>query len=429
METLALPLSKFLENAKKFWPRYIIIKEINQDGRLSQLSGIKISRKLDEILGEVENARKNRDGSLLLQLKNEQQWTEIQKINTLLGIPVEITPHRNLNSCKGVVFSMDSHEDTEDDLLDFFQYKKYPVIDVKRLGKPIKGKRETLVITFQGDHLPTTIKVGLERCKVKPFIPNPYRCFNCQKFGHLRKTCTRNTLCGKCGSPDHTSSRDQPCIEIAKCVNCDGDHASYDRKCPIWLKEKEVQKLCVIQKINRNQARRLVESSNGPVTYSSVAQTSHTKKPHHGSNNSINKNTKTHYTSSTETKTSVLSNSPTKVGNPPERTSHGSSPKSRPHQEVKTTPSSRTSQGSTPTSDFPTKVGNTSGRISHNSSPTFSPRQEVKTTPNRKGNGLSTTTTTPNISTQNKNTPVKRRITEEASASSAPSPKKKREKP
>ena len=48
---------------------------------------------------------------------------------------------------------------------------------------------------------------------------------------------------GKCGQEDHTDS--QECKNKAKCVNCQGKHASNDKEYPKWKEEKEIQRIKV----------------------------------------------------------------------------------------------------------------------------------------------------------------------------------------
>ena len=43
--------------------------------------------------------------------------------------------------------------------------------------------------------------------------------FNCQKFGHGKKTCKGKEICAKCGQAGHSGS---PCSNAMKCPNCAG---------------------------------------------------------------------------------------------------------------------------------------------------------------------------------------------------------------
>ena len=79
------------------------------------------------------------------------------------------------------------------------------------------------------------------RVAVSQFIPNPFQCYKCQKCGHTKLNCRKNEVCNKCGQQDHTDS--QECKNEAKCVNCQGNHASNDKSCPKWKEEKDIQRI------------------------------------------------------------------------------------------------------------------------------------------------------------------------------------------
>lgn len=59
------------------------------------------------------------------------------------------------------------------------------------------------------------------------------RCYNCQKFGHIAKTCRLNVKCGNCNQSHRTSECNQP--ENLECANCEKPHASNSGDCPVYL--------------------------------------------------------------------------------------------------------------------------------------------------------------------------------------------------
>ncbi|GFU21467.1 probable RNA-directed DNA polymerase from transposon X-element [Trichonephila clavipes] len=80
-----------------------------------------------------------------------------------------------------------------------------------------------LILTFNSPKLPNTIKAGYLNCKIRPYIPNPLRCFKCQRFGHSQTSCRGQLTCSRCASVGHSST---DCTLEPKCVNCTESHPS-----------------------------------------------------------------------------------------------------------------------------------------------------------------------------------------------------------
>ena len=77
------------------------------------------------------------------------------------------------------------------------------VTDVSRFFLKKDGqniKTNTLFITFNTPIAPKELKIGYYIVKVQMYVPNPLRCFYCQKFGHSKKFCKNPLACWKCGS-------------------------------------------------------------------------------------------------------------------------------------------------------------------------------------------------------------------------------------
>lgn len=253
------------QNMPSVWNRYLIIT--GTDDRFSKVSAIAIYNALKKIIGEPEDTRRLQDGSVLVKVGNSRQSENILNLKGIDGASVEVKPHKTLNTCKGTVVSRESHRCTDKELNEWLSDRR--VIEIKRI-KLRKHPLELLILTFQGEYLPTKIPVGFEWCKVRQYIPNPRRCFKCQRYGHIINNCRNKERCANCGACEHTHSKDSPCTKKANCVNCGEEHPAYDRHCQKWILEKEVQKLKVEKDISFPMARRLAEQIKGPVTYASV---------------------------------------------------------------------------------------------------------------------------------------------------------------
>ncbi|GFX27894.1 uncharacterized protein TNCV_3083171 [Trichonephila clavipes] len=131
-----------------------------------------------------------------------------------------------------------------------FDIQRAKVSQVRRITKRRDGqglKTKHLILTFATPDLPQSVKVAYLHCPVRPYIPNPLRCFQCQRFGHSKTTCRGQPTCARCAEVGHDSA---DCKAREKCVNCKGDHPSYSRSCPTWSTEKEITALKIKNKIS-----------------------------------------------------------------------------------------------------------------------------------------------------------------------------------
>jgi hypothetical protein len=261
------------ENLAKTWPKFLVVTGC--DDGFSRLSAITICRYLKETVGFIESTRRLRNSSLLVQVDHRDQSLKLLGLKAFAGAPVKVEPHRFFNSCKGVVTSHESSLCSDDELRDWLD--DYNVIHIHR--QPPRYSRQTLTLTFDGTVLPDKVSIGFEWCRVRPYIPNPKRCYNCQRFGHFSGACRSKATCANCGSREHTHSRDSPCKNKSHCVNCGGDGPAYHRGCPKWQLEKEVLKLKTTKDISFPQARRIAEQEAGASYASVLSQTAGPSSP------------------------------------------------------------------------------------------------------------------------------------------------------
>jgi len=128
-----------------------------------------------------------------------------------------------------------------------------------------RRKTNTFIFTFNTAAALAHINVGYLRIKVDRYIPNPLRCFKCQTFGHSSRFCRNEAVCHRCGGK-HT---EENCNNAAKCTNCSGPHGASSRVCPVWLREKEVQRVKA-ENISFPQARQIVTQQQSTPTSAAV---------------------------------------------------------------------------------------------------------------------------------------------------------------
>ena len=83
--------------------------------------------------------------------------------------------------------------------------------------------------------------------KVDQYIPNPTRCFQCQKFGHGKQSCRGHAKWYRCSQEGHDGLT---CDKPVKCSNSNLDHMSSSKECPVYLKEREIQKIKIEKNIS-----------------------------------------------------------------------------------------------------------------------------------------------------------------------------------
>lgn len=250
-------------------PRFLVVKS-TEDGmeNFSNISPFVIMKNMYGLIGETHLIKKVKDG-LLVQTKSEKQSKRLIEVTRFAGKSVKVEAHPTLNISKGVVFCRDLLNCTLEEILE--ELKNSGVIQVKR----IKTKKEgTLtdtpnhVLTFNTPSLPSYINVAFYKLKVRPYIPPPVRCFNCQLFGHVAEKCLSTKICA-CGQPPH----EPPCSDNKKCANCEGPHSAGYKNCPTYKMESEIQKIKTIERITYSEAKKKVSVSTPKPNLSYSAAT------------------------------------------------------------------------------------------------------------------------------------------------------------
>ena len=142
------------------------------------------------------------------------------------------------------------------------EFQNYSVLEEKRItswrnNQPIKTN--TYILTFDKPKILKETKISYTIAQVKPYIPNPLRCYRCQKYGHHVELCWGKTTCGKCGQKDPNYPTNE-CNNSFKCANCEGDHPGYAKICEKWKKEKEILIIKHKQNIPYPEARKILEA-------------------------------------------------------------------------------------------------------------------------------------------------------------------------
>ena len=212
----------------------------------------------------------------MVETNRKSQTDNLLKLTKIFNINVTVTEHKTLNSCKGIIRDRMLKHETEENITEYLNTQGVTAckrFKIKKDGNLIETN--TLLLTFNTTTLPKSLKKIYRIIPVE--VPNPLRCFNCQRFGHHENGCPEapRSICEKCGMGDfdhHTNA----CKNEAKCVNCHKNHLSKSNQCEIWKKEKEIMKIKITQKITYLEAKKIQE--NQPeITFAKVVQSLNTK--------------------------------------------------------------------------------------------------------------------------------------------------------
>ncbi|GBN76990.1 hypothetical protein AVEN_19535-1 [Araneus ventricosus] len=257
------------------FPTYFIIHRISTSNEtFHTVSPFLVEKGITSSVGEVKSTKKLRSGDLLVAVESPKQAKQISKLNSLSTIPVTVNPHATLNSSKGVISCGELLNESVEKITE--ELSSQGVTHVRRITIRRDGhllNTKHLILTFDSAKLPEHIKAGYMRLAVRPYIPNPLRCFKCQRFGHSKTSCRGTLTCARCAEVGHESN---DCTRTEKCVNCKGEHTSFSRNCFAWKQEKEIITTKIKKQISYQEARKLVKSQTPTPgnSYVSVAKKS-----------------------------------------------------------------------------------------------------------------------------------------------------------
>ena len=269
------------ETTNSTFPHFIVLESL-QEKQLTKLNPFVIEKVISGIVNPV-SVKKLQNGTLLVEVGKKAYADNLLKMNLFAGLKIKSFPHFSLNTSKGVVRSSELSLCTLDEIKTYL--KNQGVSDVKRIT--INRNQETIttntyIFTFNTSQVQKEIKVGYNLIKVNPYIPNPLRCYNCQKFGHHESKCLKPTVCKKCGESgsDHI---ELSCSNPTKCPNCQGNHTADSKDCIVWKREKEVNQIKYTNNISFPEARKIVQSKNLHPTksYSDVTKSNLQNKQEH----------------------------------------------------------------------------------------------------------------------------------------------------
>ena len=259
------------------FPHFIVIESVDENKPITKVSPFAIEKQLSGILGTPKSVKNLKNGTILVECNTRQQSKNLLKNKTFVGQDVDIYAHKTLNSSRGVVRCKDLSCCTIDEIEENLSSQGVTAVkrvSVRRDGKTIQTN--TYFLCFNTPTVPNYIKVGFLKVKVSVYVPNPMRCYRCQKFGHTESRCTRTPVCGRCSfvGEEHDHST---CTNEIKCLNCGGPHLSSSKQCPTWKLEKDTLTIKYTENVSFPDARKIAKTrlqldENRPKSYAAAAQ-------------------------------------------------------------------------------------------------------------------------------------------------------------
>ncbi|KAK4887846.1 hypothetical protein RN001_004117 [Aquatica leii] len=241
-------------------PRFLVLKKKESD--FANTSPFLISKTLYGLIGNVKEVQKVK-GELLIETVSSKQSKQLIKCESFGGCEIEVVPHGTLNMSKGVVYCRDLLNCSINEIKE--NLKIQGVVDVRRIKTRRDGElidTANHILTFNVTKLPRVIQAAFYPLQVRPYIPNPLRCFNCQRFGHSSVNCKHDKRC-VCGKPTHEGSW---CEEPIVCPNCQGQHKATAKTCAVFRQEMKIQKVKIVHRLSYFDAKKKVHTMVTPST-------------------------------------------------------------------------------------------------------------------------------------------------------------------
>jgi len=92
------------DRVDRYDDRWFVVQSVDSDHPISKLSPFLLSKAIKSAVGTVKTLRRLRNGDFLLEVSSTVQDSRIvNKLDNLAGCPITASPHRTLNSCKGII--------------------------------------------------------------------------------------------------------------------------------------------------------------------------------------------------------------------------------------------------------------------------------------------------------------------------------------
>ena len=261
-------------------PLWYQITDVQDQHHIQNMKFREVMLTVNKLIPDVKNCKylQNEKCILFQSLKKHRQ--DLCSKNLLGNIPCVIKERIKLNTVKGTINHHSISETNEADLLEDLKSDNSHIVDVfifKKFSRELNKKINTssAVVTFDLLSLPPQIKyLKYTILKTRLYYPNPMRCLNCYRYGHLNtrdRPCSEQKICGKCSDLYHLNEN-EICTRPTNCSNCNGAHEAWSIKCPKFKDEKRKVEIMTDNRCSYKEANKIFENQDNRIKqFSAVA--------------------------------------------------------------------------------------------------------------------------------------------------------------
>ena len=256
----------FVFSGNDTFPRFLVIQSQDSSNSVTSLSPFVNEKQIESLIGTPKSVKKLKT---LFAETNRKSQTENLKVTSFFNLKVLVSEHNSRNSSKGIIRDRMLKGESEDSIVEYL--RPQGVTGCKRFKIKKDGRlveTSTLLLTFDRVNAPKSLKIFYRVVPVDVHVPNPLRCFNCQRFGHHENNCPEDlgSVCDNCGADGHarhTSQCKNP-INVSIAVRTTLQNRSL-------VEEKAIMKLKVTNNVSCLEAKK-VHENKPETTFSKIVQ-------------------------------------------------------------------------------------------------------------------------------------------------------------
>lgn len=179
-----------------------------------------------------------RQNVILLKTSNEFTARKVAAITTLsIQACIHIVKAyvtAPVVSCRGVIHGIEKGlSDTQ--LLESLESWHATILSARMMGDT-----ESVLITFEGTHVPHNVLFRRVLYRCKPERPNALKCNRCREYGHRVLNCPHPPTYQRCPTcSTQLNAQDEPHRCSAHCFHCGGNHPTFDNTCPVQKQQDQ----------------------------------------------------------------------------------------------------------------------------------------------------------------------------------------------